>query len=328
MSSETQLETPTVWQMTNLRAAFTGRTRSPRGVRVSGSLEDIARRCFEGELGLRRPSGCGCLTVGLALLMIGPGWALVTEGERAGITMLLIGVGILVVGRLMIWGGTSAEQKLVSHRMKAFFDGEPDAVQLVHGFAAEEFRQQIQAHRARTVGRDSEWAVARRSLRKTADDAHRSVAYWRSRVRQEPDNPMVVDRLRTATELEAKLCSALDKLDARAEILREFYSDCEARIAVMDRHSQDIEENRRLEALSESADVVIADAAATLAAIGAGFMHEARRIGKVLGEFERLQIKSLAGGAPLDDMEYLADRIIECFDSEVAAVEQLKKVLN
>lgn len=302
---------------------------------MNRSLEDIARRYFESQEQYGTPAGCGCLTGGFACLMLFAGLMLALDGDpssaesvRAGVEMSLFGAGVLGVSGLLIWWGVAVKRRRVSWHMQLLRAGEPFTVQTVHRFATGEFRQRIEVHRARTLGRDSEWAVARRSLRGAANDAQRSAAYWRTRVGQEPDNQMAIGQASTATELEDKLRSALAKLDARAEILLEFYNDCEARIAVMDRHTQDIEETRRLDALSESTDVVIAGAEATLAAIAAEFVREAHRVGTALGGFERLQIKSLAGEAPLDDIEYLADRIIESSESETAAVEQLKSALN
>ena len=51
-------------------------------------------------------------------------------------------------------------------------------------------------------------------------------------------------------------------------------------------------------------------------------------VGKALGGLARVQIKSLAGEAPLENIEYLADRIIESSDMERRAVEELDRVLR
>lgn len=50
--------------------------------------------------------------------------------------------------------------------------------------------------------------------------------------------------------------------------------------------------------------------------------------GEVLGNFERLQLNSLAGEAPLDDVEFLADRINEASEKEIDAVEQLSRAIE
>lgn len=126
-----------------------------------------------------------------------------------------------------------------------------DANEAKYRFAVAELRSQIEWHRARTLGRESEWAAVRASLIEAVDGAWGSTAYWRARLGQDPDNQVFTGQLKTATELHAKLRSALDKLDRRADVLLKFYHDCEARIAVMDRYNRDIEEIRRLDRLLE-----------------------------------------------------------------------------
>ena len=96
----------------------------------------------------------------------------------------------------------------------------------------------------------------------------------------------------------------------------------------MDRCNRDIEETRRLDRLSGAADMVIVGAETALAGIGASFVREARKVGEVLGSFERLQLKSLAGEAPLDDIEFLADRINESSEAEFATVERLSRTME
>ena len=166
----------------------------------------------------------------------------------------------------------------------------------VYRFAVDEFRGQIERHRARTLGNESEWAAARASLVEAVDGAQRSAAYWRVRLGLDPDDQMFAGQLKTATELHAKLRSALGKLDGRAEVLLRFYNDCEARVAVMDRCNRDIEETRRLDQLSGAADMVIAGAETALAGIGASLLREARKMGEVLGSFERLPLRRRGAG--------------------------------
>lgn len=216
----------------------------------------------------------------------------------------------------------------VASRLKAYRDGRPEAVLDVYRFAADEFRAEIRRHRTRTLGSESEWAAARSALARASDEAERSVGYWRNRLRQEPSDPVIARQSRAATELNAKLRSALGKLDARADVLRKFFNECEAKVAVMDRHNRDIEESRRLDRLSGTADIVIAEAETTLTAIGASFLREARKVGEVLGDFERLQLKTLAGETSLDDIEVLADRINEASESNYATVEKLSRAIE
>ncbi|MDE2875219.1 MAG: hypothetical protein OXU69_05895 [Gemmatimonadota bacterium] len=234
---------------------------------------------------------------------------------------------------LLVLATSSLSRSLLSRRrvaggLSAFRAGDATAVARVHRFAAREFRLQIGRHRARTLGADSEWGTARAALAEAADEAQRSVAYWQARVRQEPDNELAAGQSRTASGLDDKLRSALAKLDARAETLLKFYNDCDARLSLMDRYNQDMEETRRLEELSGRTDVAIAGAEDTLLAIGEQFVREAQAVGRALGGLARVQIRSLAGDAPLDNIEYLADRIIESSDAERRAVEDLDRVLQ
>ena len=310
---------------------------------MSEPLEAVARRCFAREEARKRkkkkrwqldlarfwsntPSASrdlsetiGCAWPLLKLAGLGLAFGLLLDSVVLG---LGAGAGALALLRLV------PPRLRVSRRLRAFRDGDPAATEAVYRFAVEEFRQQVERHRARTLGNESEWAVARASLVEAVDGAQRSAAYWRARLGQDPDNQMFARQLRTATALEAKLRTALGKLDGRADVLLRFYNDCEARVAVMDRYNRDIEETRRLDRLSGAADMVIAGAEAALAGIGASFVREARKVGEVLGSFERLQLKSLAGEAPLDDIEFLADRINESSEREFDTVEKLSRAIE
>lgn len=118
------------------------------------------------------------------------------------------------------------------------------------------------------------------------------------------------------------------KLDSRADVLLRFYNDCDARLAVMDRYNQDRAETRRLENLSDRADMVIAEAEGTLAAIGRQFVDEAQRVGRALTGLADAQVLFLAGEAPLDDLEALADRIIERSESDEKTIRELDATLG
>lgn len=307
---------------------------------MSEALEPTARRCFAQEEADRRAgrkletarrwastedqSGDLAETVGCA-------WPLL---RFAGLWLalgLLLGSG--TAGFLAAWITLILLRFIPSRlreyrRLRAFRAGEPGVVLEVYRFAVHEFRKQIERHRARTLGSRSEWGAARAKLATAVDEADRSMAYWQARLDQDPDNRTFAGQGKTATELRDKLGSALGKLDGRADVLRKFYNDCEARIAVMDRCNRDIEETRRLDRLSGTADMVIAGAETALAGIGASFVREAHKMGRVLGSFERLQLKSLAGEAPLDDIEFLADRINESSEAEFATVERLSRKMG
>ena len=293
------------------------------GLHLTESLDDIARRCFEFEQS--RFAGARRVGVFVQVMVLTTVVAFVlnlptaSPGFLAG--LVAVGAAILASSRLFL-------RRRVSRALAAFRVGEATAVGKVHRFAAREFRLQIGRHRARTLGADSEWGMARSALAEAADEAQRSVAYWKARVRQEPDNQLAAGQSQTAADLDDKLRSALAKLDARADTLLKFYNDCDARLSLMDRYNQDMEETRRLEELSGRTDVAIAGAEDTLLAIGEQFVREAQAVGRALGGLARVQIKSLAGDAPLDNIEYLADRIIESSDAERRAVEDLDRVLQ
>ena len=295
------------------------------GVRLSGSIDDIASRCFQNEArDARAPLGEGTIFGFLMIVVVVLAFLTLLSGPLAltGVVLAVFGVAVLP------WAERKLVRRYVSRAMRSFGAGDADAGQRVYQFAVREFRERIGRHRARTVGRDSEWADARLTLAEAADGAQRSAGYWRERVGQEPDNELAAKQFDVARKLEDKLQSALGKLDARADVLLKFYNDCEAKVAVMDRYTRDIDETRRLEELSGSADMAISVAEGTLSAIGQQFVREAHALGEALGGFARVQIKSLAGEAPVDNIEYLADRIIESSDSERAAIEDLDRALH
>ena len=293
------------------------------GLHLTESLDDIARRCFEFEqsrFAEARRIGVFVQVMVLAIVV-----AFVLNLPTASPALL---AGLVAVGAAILAGSRLFLRIRVRRSLAAFRAGDATAVAKVHRFAAREFRLQIGRHRARTLGADSEWGMARSALAEAADEAQRSVAYWKVRVRQEPENQLAAGQSKTATDLDEKLRSALAKLDARADTLLRFYNDCDARLSLMDRYNQDMEETRRLEELSGRTDVAIVGAEDTLLAIGEQFVREAQAVGRALGGLARVQIKSLAGDAPLDNIEYLADRIIESSDAERRAVEDLDRVLQ
>ncbi len=315
----------------------------PTDMEWDESLEAVARRCFAGEEELRRERKgawrhalarawtrtrgnardlAETIGLGWSLLKLGGLWLVLAGLLGSGLLGFGIALGLLALIRLL------PARRRMARRLAAFRDGDADATRAVHRFAAEEFRAQVERHRARTLGPESEWGVARASLTKAVASAQGSVAYWRARLNQDPEDPMVAGQLRTATELRPKLRAALAKLDARREVLLRFYADCEARIAVMERHNRDVEQTRRLDRLSDAADGVIAGAGTAAAEVGASFAREAHAVGRVLGSFERLQLESLAGEAPVDDIEFLAERINEASEREFDAVERLSRMIG
>ena len=291
---------------------------------LTGSLDDIARRCFASEEGVKAVSGKGVAMFMMLIIVV----AYLTSVFPADYALaFLLGLPVLVLATSSLSRSLLGRAR-VRRALAAFRAGDATTVGKVHRFAAREFRLQIGRHRARTLGADSEWGMARAALAEAADEAQRSVAYWKARTEQEPDNQLAAGQSQTASDLDGKLRSALAKLDARADTLLRFYNDCDARLSLMDRYNQDMEETRRLEELSGRTDVAIAGAEDTLLAIGEQFIREAQAVGRALGGLARVQIKSLAGDAPLDNIEYLADRIIESSDAERRAVEDLDRILQ
>ena len=294
------------------------------GLHLTGSLDDIARQCFEVEA-RERPMPGGRVVFFMLLFVVS---AYLASLFPVSYAPAFIFGPFLIALAVFSGSGLVLVRRHVRSAMAAFHAGDPDVVRQVYRLAVREFSRQVMAHRARTLGSDSEWGTARGSLAAAADEAQRSVAYWEARVKQEPDNQLAASQATTAGELEEKLHSALAKLDARASTLLRFYNECDAKLAIMGRYNRDIEETRRLEELSGKTDMAIAGAEDTLLAIGEQFVREAQALGRALGGLARVQIKSLAGEAPLDNIEYLADRIIESSDAERRAVEDLDRVLQ
>jgi len=286
---------------------------------VTHGIEDIARRYYRAEGESKAPWGTTVLVVVILTIVA---VQLAARGGAAATTIGLLALGIACAGVPAL-----VARRHLSRGLAAFREGDPNAVRPVCALAMREFRKQIEAHRARTLGSESDWQIARGTVAKKADEAQRAVAYWRGRQRQEPDNEVAATQLSVARSIEQKLRTALSKLDAKADALLRFYNDCDAKLSLMDRYNRDMDESRRLEELSGSIDSAIAAAEGTLTAIGAQFVREAEAMGHALGGLARIQIESLAGEVPLDNIEHLADRIIASSDAQRRAVEDLDSAL-
>ncbi len=219
------------------------------------------------------------------------------------------------------------QSRHVHNKLKAYHDGDAETLQQVHNYAMAHFHELIEEHRARTLGPESEWARARAPLAEALDDANKSVAYWQERLKIDPDNEVGQQQYKVVKELEDKLRNALAKVDERADLLLRFYNECEAKLAVMDRCNRDIEEARKVEALSNRTDVVIAQAEGAIQALGRSFVEEAQKIARALGDTAGTQYKVLAGEASLDNIDYVADKIVECSDSEQQQIKDMQKAL-
>ncbi|MDG2282908.1 MAG: hypothetical protein P8L45_07280 [Longimicrobiales bacterium] len=76
----------------------------------------------------------------------------------------------------------------------------------------------------------------------------------------------------------------------------------------------------RIPAINEAAD--------TLQRIGMGFIEQATRVGEALGAIERHRLKELAGEAPLEQIEALADQIIQTSTEEGETLEALTREVH
>ena len=301
------------------------------------SMDELAERCFRRDAKRRvrpepmlffRPRGNDTrsflLTSLFALLVLifalAGWWALaVILSLLAAIPKILV-IASDVLHRRKI-------QASVSQGISAYERGEPWAVARVHEYAVEKFRNRVAEHRERMMGDSSEWGRARTSLIEAASDAQRSAAYWGARLRQEPRNEFAKSQKDVSERLEAKLAEAFEKLEARSAALRRFYNECDARLAAMDRHNRDLEEFRRLKDLSGRADMIVAHAEKTIHVLATAFVAEAQMFADALGGIAAVSIIALAGEAPLDNIDYFADRIIEGSDRDREVIEDLERRL-
>jgi hypothetical protein len=233
------------------------------------------------------PSGWGPIVLGLAGAL-GIGWAMRREHE--------------------------AKVRLFSKQLQ-------ESPWIFYEAVASKFAAEVEVQRARTIGPDSEWGRARLSLESAAQEAERSVAYWTQRLSS--DREIATTQLAAATRLRDKFHAALLGLDQRAHLLVTFFNECEARVAVLHGTKRDYEEIRKLEALAARSDDVVTHAEATLTSIGASFVSEALRVGKALGGLERIGLTQLAGEVPVDQIEALADRIVESAAKDRNALERM-----
>ncbi|MGH7680221.1 MAG: hypothetical protein ACRENU_17250 [Gemmatimonadaceae bacterium] len=249
----------------------------------------------------------------------------------AGITIALLGA--LGAGATLVLGGASLAgilgaggmgwvmQRHQRAEMKRFSKQLNESPWMFYEAVAAKFAAEVERQRARTIGPDSEWGRARQRLETAAQEADRSVAYWTQRASSEPE--IAKTQLAAATRLRDKFQTALSGLDERARLLVTFFNECEARVAVLQSTKRDFEEIRKLEALADRSDEVVAHAEGTLVSIGAGFVSEALRVGQALGGLERIGLTNLAGEVPVDQLEALADRIVESADRDRTALERL-----
>ena len=231
-------------------------------------------------------------------------------------------LGILMMIPAMAGWNFGAErmrdyEKQLNHKPGVLFDA-----------IASKFRRDIEAHRKKVLGPDSEWEQARAPVREAKDEANGQIAYWRTRLEEDDTNEAARAELLSAKELEVKFASALTELDHRSEALLQFFNECDAKLTVLDRFSRDHEKSLALEKLRERADGTVADAQSTLGLIGQQFVAEALRMGQALGALERYELKESAGFVPLDRIEHVADQILSSSREEretlAALVEKME----
>ena len=331
---------------------------------LDGSLDALARRCFEaqaleeeeilraeladldGELAALKKKkskqtddlhGCGCLAmavVGLLLVVVVPGLR-----PMLGFAVGLVALAIWIASRpgreesairakvRATREVIAASRQSVEPMLRAYREGQPDEVRAVRVFAINDFRERIERQRARTLGSGSEWGQARDRLLRHRDEAQRSVAYWRERRREEPGHELSDVNLKVAEALDAKLEEAVGRADARADVLRRFYNDCEAKLKVLDRRSRDVEETRRLAELSDRADMEIEAAESVIETIARDFLREAAMIEWALAGADKAGVQSLASGASMENIESLADQIINASERQSSEVKALSRKL-
>lgn len=297
------------------RQYFVGRAQEAEKAGTGRALEVL-------EAKIRKRSSAG-----QALFALGAGFVILFL--LGLLPQPLIGGGLVGVGA---WGVFSLSRayrirKQSKEGYRAYLAGDADAVAAVHAHALELLGDRVRRHRERMLGPDSEWGRARAPLAEALDEAEGRIAYWRERRQDDPDSEIASLQLGTARRLHAKLKDALAEVDKRAAGLRQFYHRCEAKLAAMDRSNNDLVEVRRLEELSGKADTALAHARGTIEGLARGFLAEAQNIATALGSADRSQLGVLAGDAPIENIEYLADRIHESRERDRGALEKLERTL-
>ena len=241
---------------------------------------------------------------------------------------LLRPISLVIAGAFIASGSVVAEwllRRSMQKKTARFFRDLNQKPWMFYEKIAAKFETEITRQRARTLGPDSDWGKSRRPLENAAHEVARSLAYWEQRLATDPGNQVATQQLETAQRLNRKFQGALTELDARAHVLVSFFNQCEARLAVLQSSKRDYEEAQKLGALSERAEDIVADARSTLVSIGNTFLSEAVRVGNALGGLERIGILNLAAAVPVDQVETLADRILESSQHEMTELERLAK---
>ena len=255
--------------------------------------------------------GLVAFTMAVALMLAGtltPVNALVAFGVTFGLSALLSEV----ISRFEHRSAARDYERRVLFR--------PD---ILYGQVADKFKTEITDYRTRMLGPQSDWHKARDPLKQAQDEANRSIAYWGERLRQGGDSEVVERNIEIAENLSLKFTRALEELDRRSDALLTFLNECYAKLAVLEGSRTDFAESKRLAALSEQADVVVEDAESVLDRIGQQFLDEAAHLGGALGALRALHLKEIAGDVPLDQIEHVADRILEVYHEDSDTLKNL-----
>jgi len=235
--------------------------------------------------------GLASLVVGLPLLIFTPlslgGW---------GLALLFLAIGI------SWWSYRDEVQR---------YNGWVAAPHLLQRVIAQRFGQDIENQRENLLGEGTEWAKRKGSLVRAKNQAHRSISYFEERQKQGGVEEVIASQLLVARDLHAKLSEAWEKIDKQESSLLAFFNQCEARVSVLEQGVRDQEEIQGLSTLSENADSVVVDATLVLETIGQQLIKELIQLGQALGSLRRLQLKESAGEVPVDQIEKVADRILE-----------------
>jgi hypothetical protein len=189
-------------------------------------------------------------------------------------------------------------------------------------------RRVIARKRAEVLGKDSEWERAHRPLLDASHEADRSLRYWEERAKVEPESEIVRKQLDVSARLSRKFSVALRGLNRRSEALRVFIDQCEAKLLVLESKSRDYEETERLADLAARADDLVEGAEATLQMLGRQFIETAHVVGDTLASLQLVHLRDLAAEVPLDQLEAVADRIVECTDEQERSIEELTQRLS
>lgn len=263
-----------------------------------------------------------------------PPMAIDRVGAYFGLAMLALLVGIAgfnlfgLVGALVVAlvivvtgvGGVEGYRRRLAARFEEVVRERPWEL---YGDIAERFRRDLAAQRRRLMGPRSEWGRARAPLEAAFQEARRSEAYWKERMSGPESGAIAAEHRDTARQLADKFRAALDELDARSQILLDFFNSCEAKLSALEYSRRDMDESRRLARLSVQAEQVSHDAERAMAEIAEDVLRRALEVGQALGAVERLRIQDSAAELPVEEVEEVADRILASADSERRALSRL-----